>query len=486
MISFLLFLPLLGVFFVFITPKVELNLIKSIGLFFSTITLVFSTSFWFFFDHSTPNFQFVECYNWSSLNNFSFCVGIDGISIFFVILTTLLVPLCLISSFGVIRFRLKEFVLSFILLELFVLIVFVVLDLVLFYVFFESVLLPMFIIIGIWGSRQRKVRAAYFFFIYTLFGSVLMLLAILIIYFQTGSTDIQLLFTSEFSESRQLLLWLGFFLSFAAKVPMLPVHIWLPESHVEAPTAGSVILAGVLLKIGSYGLVRFSLPLFPYATVYFTPFVYCLCALAVIYTSLTAIRQSDIKRIIAYSSVAHMNLILIGLFSLNSQGVEGSLLQMLSHGLVSSALFLCVGVLYDRHHSRLIKYYGGLAQIMPIFATIFIFFTMSNIAIPGTASFIGEFLILAGIFQTNVFVCILGATGMVLGGAYSLWLFNRIVYGDLKTQYISYFIDLKRREFFVFLPLLFLSLLMGFYPSLFLDPMHCSVSNLIEHLRLHN
>jgi len=403
-----------------------------------------------------------------------------------VILTTLIVPICLISSFNVISFRLKEFTISFILLEFFVLIVFVVLDLVLFYVFFESVLLPMFAIIGIWGSRQRKVRAAYFFFLYTLFGSVLMLLAILIVYFQTGSTDIQLLFTSEFSESRQLLLWLGFFFSFAAKVPMLPVHIWLPEAHVEAPTSGSVILAGVLLKIGSYGLIRFSLPLFPYATVYFTPLVYSLCSLAVIYTSLTAIRQSDIKRIIAYSSVAHMNLILIGLFSLNSQGIEGSLLQMLSHGLASSALFLCVGVLYDRHHSRLVKYYGGLSQLMPLFSIIFLFFTMSNIAIPGTSSFIGEFLILSGIFQTNIFVAALGATGMVLGGAYSLWLLNRIVYGDLNTQYIFYFSDLKRCEFFVFLPLLLLSLLMGFYPSIFLDPMHCSVSNLIEHLRLHN
>jgi proton-translocating NADH-quinone oxidoreductase chain M len=313
-----------------------------------------------------------------------------------------------------------------------------------------------------------------------------MLLAILVIYFQTGNTDIQLLFTVEFSESRQILIWLGFFLSFAAKVPMLPVHIWLPEAHVEAPTAGSVILAGVLIKIGSYGLIRFSIPIFPYATVYFTPAVYCLCALAVVYTSITAIRQTDIKRIIAYSSVAHMNLILIGLFSITTQGVEGSLLQMLSHGLVSSALFLCVGVLYDRHHTRLVKYYGGLAQVMPLFSTVFLFFTMSNIAIPGTPSFIGEFLILVGIFQTNIFVSILGATGMVLGGAYSLWLFNRISYAEIKTQYFSHFSDLVRREFFVFLPLIMLSILMGLFPSLFLDPMHCSVSNLLEHLKLHN
>jgi proton-translocating NADH-quinone oxidoreductase chain M len=342
----------------------------------------------------------------------------------------------------------------------------------------------MFMIIGIWGSRERKIRAAYFFFLYTLVGSVLMLLAVLLIYFEVGSTDFQILMQYNFSENKQKILWLAFFASFAAKVPMVPVHIWLPEAHVEAPTAGSVILAGILLKLGTYGLIRYSLPLFPAATIYFTPMVYAMASIAVVYTSLTAIRQTDMKRVIAYASVAHMNVTLIGLFSLTPQGVEGSILQMLSHGLVSGALFLCVGVLYDRHHSRLIKYYSGVTHTMPMYATIFLFFTMANIALPGTSSFVGEFLILVGAFQVNTFATVMAATGMVLGGAYSLWLYNRIAYGNLKTQYIGFSTDTTKREFYTFLPLIILTLIMGIYPEIFLDPMHVSCANLMEHIHM--
>lgn len=348
--------------------------------------------------------------------------------------------------------------------------------------FFESILIPMFLIVGIWGSRERKIRAAYLLFLYTLIGSVLMLLAILLIYSITGTTTYTNLLTVSFDESLQKFLWLAFFASFAVKVPMVPVHIWLPEAHVEAPTAGSVILAGVLLKLGSYGLIRFSMPLFPVATIYFTPLVYTMAAIAVIYTSLTAIRQSDMKRIIAYASVAHMNVILVGMFALNMQGLEGAMIQMLSHGLVSSALFLCVGVLYDRHHSRMVRYYSGMAHTMPIFAIIFLFMTMANIALPCTSSFVGEFLILVGAFQANTTICVLAGTGMILGGGYSLWLFNRIAYGNLKVQAIQQFSDVNRREFMVFLPLTVGTLLMGIYPEIFLDPMHVSISSLIEHI----
>jgi proton-translocating NADH-quinone oxidoreductase chain M len=390
-----------------------------------------------------------------------------------------LIPICLLASWDAIKFNEKEYFIAFLAMEALVIAVFCVLDIILFYVFFESVLIPMFIIIGVWGSRERRIRAAYMFFLYTLLGSVLMLLAILYIYYQVGTTDYQILLTTTFDPEVQKLLWLAFFASFAVKVPMLPVHIWLPEAHVEAPTAGSVILAGILLKLGSYGFLRFSLPLFPYASVYFTPLIYAFACIAVIYTSLTAIRQTDLKRIIAYASVAHMNLVLIGMFVYNLQGLEGSILQQLSHGLVSGALFLCVGVVYDRHHTRLVKYYSGLAHTMPIYIAIFMFFSMANIALPGTSSFVGEFLILAGAFQTNTTVCVLSATGMILGGGYSLWLFNRVAFGNIKIQYMNVFSDVDKREFATLLPLIILTLVMGIYPEIFLDPMHSSCANLL-------
>jgi len=357
-------------------------------------------------------------------------------------------------------------------LESLLIIVFTILDLLLFYIFFESILIPMFLMIGIWGSRRRKVRAAYLLFFYTLFGSVLMLVAIMSIYMQVGSTDYQILLSVNFAEDRQKFLWLAFFLSFASKIPMVPVHIWLPEAHVEAPTTGSVILAGILLKMGSYGFIRFSLPLFPYASLYFTPLVYMIATISIVYTSLTAIRQTDLKRIIAYASIAHMNLIMLGLFSLNIQGIEGSLIQMISHGVVSSALFLCVGVMYDRFHSRLIKYYGGLVLVMPVFISIFLLFTFANAALPGTCNFVGELLLFTGIFQDNIFIAIFAATGIVLSGAYSLWLFNRIAYGNLKLQHIKGFSDISKREFHVFLPLIFLTIFLGIYPEVLINKLN--------------
>jgi proton-translocating NADH-quinone oxidoreductase chain M len=310
-----------------------------------------------------------------------------------------------------------------------------------------------------------------------------MLLGVLYVYYQTGTTDYESILTISLSKIEQKILWFMFFASFAAKVPMLPVHIWLPEAHVEAPTAGSVILAGVLLKLGTYGFIRFSLPLFPFASLYYTPLVYSMAATAVVYASLTAIRQTDLKRIIAYTSVAHMNLIIIGVFSFNILGLEGAILQSLSHGFVASALFLVIGVIYDRHHTRMIKYYGGLVHTMPMFTLIFLFFTMANIALPGTSSFVGELLILTGAYKTNTTITFIGATGMILGGGYSLWLFNRVAYGNLKVQYLNQFCDIEKREFFIFLPLICGTLFMGIYPEIFLDPMHISVNHLVDQVK---
>jgi proton-translocating NADH-quinone oxidoreductase chain M len=479
LLSNLILIPLIGSFLVLFIPSQYKETIKVVVLSFSLAEFLLSLIMWMSFDNSSSRFQFVEAYNWIESSNVIFYLGVDGISLFFILLTTLLIPICLLASWDAIKFNEKEYFIAFLAMEALVIAVFCVLDIILFYVFFESVLIPMFIIIGVWGSRERRIRAAYMFFLYTLLGSVLMLLAILYIYYQVGTTDYQILLTTTFDPEVQKLLWLAFFASFAVKVPMLPVHIWLPEAHVEAPTAGSVILAGILLKLGSYGFLRFSLPLFPYASVYFTPLIYAFACIAVIYTSLTAIRQTDLKRIIAYASVAHMNLVLIGMFVYNLQGLEGSILQQLSHGLVSGALFLCVGVIYDRHHTRLVKYYSGLAHTMPIYIAIFMFFSMANIALPGTSSFVGEFLILAGAFQTNTTVCVLSATGMILGGGYSLWLFNRVAFGNIKIQYMNVFSDVDKREFATLLPLIILTLVMGIYPEIFLDPMHSSCANLL-------
>jgi len=479
----LIVLPLIGALALLILPSWNAQLLRLTALAFSFFTFLLSLFLWVFFDKSTSNFQFVEQVTWISDLNLNFTLGIDGISLFLIILTTLLIPLCILASWVGIRLYLKEYLIAFLVLEAFLIGVFSVLDLLIFYILFESVLIPMFLIIGIWGSRERKVRASYFFFLYTLLGSVLMLLGVLYLLYYVGTTDYETLINTNLSFIEQKFLWLAFFASFATKVPMLPMHIWLPEAHVEAPTAGSVILAGVLLKLGTYGFIRFSFPLFPEASLYFTPLVYAMSAMAVVYTSLTAIRQTDLKRIIAYTSVAHMNLVVIGLFSFNLIGFEGGMLQSLSHGFVASALFLIIGVIYDRHHTRMVKYYGGLTHTMPLFTIIFLIFTMANIALPGTSSFVGELLILTGAYKTNTTITFIGATGMILGGGYSLWLFNRVVYGNLKTQYLSAFCDVEKREFFIFLPLLLGTLIMGVYPDIFLDPMHMSLNNLIDQVK---
>lgn len=480
MLKLLLSTLLLGFFIVLFIPRHKKQLIRSVGLATSFLTLFFSFFVWILFDDSTPKLQLVNETVWLSQSNINFTLGVDGISLFFLLLSTLLIPICLLASWSSVNVYVKEYFLAFLLMEVLLVLVFSVSDLLLFYLFFESVLIPMYIIIGVWGSRERKIRAAYMFFLYTLFGSVLMLLGIIYIFVVVGSTDYETLLSHDFSDLEQKVLWFSFFASFSSKVPMLPVHIWLPEAHVEAPTAGSVVLAGILLKLGTYGFLRFSLPLFPLASYYFAPLVYTLSVIGVIYTSLTAIRQTDLKRIIAYTSVAHMNLVVMGLFSFNTVGLEGAIIQSISHGFVSSALFLIIGVVYDRHHTRVVKYYSGLVHTMPLFTTIFLLFTMANIALPGTSSFVGEFLLLAGIFKMSTTGALLGALGMVLGGAYSLWLFNRIVYGNLKLQYIDHFSDISKRELFVFMPLILGTLYMGVCPEIFLTSLHSSVVNLIE------
>jgi len=483
----LLTLPLLGtVILFFLSDKED---IKHTALLTSLFTFIYSLSFFIFFDKSVAQFQFVETYKWflfvtpESLqqNQNVITLGVDGISIFFILLTTFLVPACILTAWTNIQNYVKEYCIAFLLLETCMLSVFCFLDLLIFYIFFESVLIPMYIIIGIFGSRERKIRAAYQFFLYTLVGSLVMLLALFFIYSETGTTDFILLQTLEpFSEKRQILLWLAFFCSFAVKVPMIPVHIWLPEAHVEAPTAGSVILAGVLLKLGTYGFLRFSIPLFPFASLYFAPIIYLLSVIGIIYASMTTLRQVDLKKIIAYSSVAHMGFVTLGLFSFNVQGIEGSLFLMISHGIVSGALFLCVGCLYDRYKTRNVMYYGGLVQTMPLFSTLFLFFSMGNLSLPGTSSFVGEFLILLGTYQVNTFTAVCAASGMILGGAYSLWLLNRIIFTNLKPAYISSYTDLNRREFFIFLPFVIAILVLGVYPEPFFDTIHCSVLNILQ------
>nr|YP_009254723.1 NADH dehydrogenase subunit 4 [Ectocarpus siliculosus]CBJ18022.1 NADH dehydrogenase subunit 4 [Ectocarpus siliculosus] len=476
MLLTLLFIFLsLGIAGLIAIPSDKKLLMRQYALFITSVVFVFSLLLWLGFDQSTPKFQYVVNWLWLPVANINLVLGIDGISLFFVILTTLIFPLCLLASWSFDKGDIKTYLISFLSMELVLLLVFTNLDLLFFYIFFEAVLIPMFLVIGIYGSRQRKIRAAYMFFLYTLFGSLFMLIGVIYIYLFAGSTNYESLATVSFSNYDQKWLWLAFFASFAAKVPMLPVHIWLPEAHVEAPTAGSVILAGILLKLGSYGFLRFSLGLFPEASVYFTPFVFSLSLLGVVYTSLTAIRQTDLKRLIAYTSVAHMNLVMIGLFTGTVIGVEAAILQSLSHGFVSSALFLIIGVLYDRWHSRVVKYYGGLTHTMPIFIIIFLFFTMANLGLPGTSSFIGEFLLLVSAFEANTTACFFAATSMILGGGYSLWLFNRIAYGNVKL--VGF--DLSLREFILFLPLVIGTLFMGIYPNVFFSAMHAAVSNLV-------
>nr|UDP55422.1 NADH dehydrogenase subunit 4 [Schizostauron trachyderma] len=480
LLLYILVFPIFGILLLLFLPSRNEKLLKIVALNSSCLSFLGSAALWGFFQKSTGTFQFVIKLFWLPSLNLNFVLGIDGISLFFLLLTTLLIPLCLLTSWNSVSSNLKEFLIAFLVLDFFLIGTFCVLDLLLFYIFFESVLIPMFLIVGIWGSRERKILAAYYFFLYTLLGSVIMLLSILYIYYQVGTTDYETLITFSFSKLEQKLLWFAFFLAFASKVPMIPVHLWLPEAHVEAPTAGSVILAGVLLKLGTYGFIRFSLPLFPQASFFFTPLVYSIAAIGIIYTSFTAIRQTDFKRIIAYTSIAHMNLVILGIFSFNTIGIEGAILQSLSHGFVASALFLVIGVVYDRYRTRIVQYYGGLAATMPIYVTIFLFFTMANISFPGTSSFVGEFLILVGSFKVNSTITFLGALGVIIGAAYSLWLFNRIAFGNLKTQFTQKFLDVNLREFLLFSPLILGTMVVGVYPGIFLNSIHMSVNYLVE------
>jgi proton-translocating NADH-quinone oxidoreductase chain M len=477
---FILSFPLIGIALLLFTPSRQEKLLKLIALNSACLSFTVSLILWGFFQKSICSFQFVLNFFWLPLLNLNISLGIDGISLFFILLTTLLIPLCLLASWNSVGFNLKEFLIAFLFLDFLLIACFCSLDLLIFYVLFESTLIPMFLIIGIWGSRERKVLASYYFFIYTLFGSVLMLLSILYIIYSSGTTNYEILVARSFNTLEQKIMWFTFFLAFASKVPMVPVHLWLPEAHVEAPTAGSVILAGVLLKLGTYGFIRFTLPIFPEACFYFTPFIYTIAVVGIIYTSFTAIRQTDFKRIIAYTSIAHMNLVILGIFSYNTIGIEGAVFQSLSHGFVASGLFLVIGIVYDRYRTRIIQYYGGLAIIMPVYVIIFLFFTLANISFPGTSSFVGEFLILVGSFKVNTTITFLGATGVIIGGVYSLWLFNRIAYGNLKTQYTTTFLDLSYREFVIFLPLIVGTLVAGIYPEIFLGSIHMSVNNLIE------
>ncbi|HLM12654.1 MAG TPA: NADH-quinone oxidoreductase subunit M [Reyranella sp.] len=481
-LSLVTFLPLVGAFFCLIVngPKeaVERNC-RSIALVTSGVTFLISLLLWARFDATKAGFQFEEKMDWVPALGIGYHMGIDGISLFFVLLATLLTPICILASWESVHVRVKEYMVAFLVLETFMVGMFCALDLALFYVFFEGVLIPMFLIIGVWGG-PRRVYAAFKFFLYTLLGSVLMLLAIIAIYWQLGTTDLIVAMERlQLPFIWQCYLWLAFFASFAVKVPMWPVHTWLPDAHVEAPTAGSVILAGVLLKMGGYGFLRLSIPLLPEATQYFAPLIFGLSIVAVIYTSLVALVQEDMKKLIAYSSVAHMGFVTIGAFVLNVQGVHGSLFQMLSHGIVSAALFLCVGVVYDRMHTREIAAYGGLVHRMPRYAFTFLFFTLASVGLPGLSGFVGEFLVLLGAFKANTWVATLAATGLILGAAYALWLYRKVVFGELTKDSLKGILDMNRREIAVFLPLVLLSLWMGVYPASFLDPMAASVDKLV-------
>jgi len=483
-LSLLTFLPLVGAFFVLTTrgeEKVVTRNARHVALWTSLINFLLSLFIWVNFDTTTADYQFVESAEWMPAFNINYKMGIDGFSMLFVLLATLLTPLCVLASWENVQVRVKEYMISFLVLETFMIGMFCAMDMVVFYIFFEAVLIPMFLIIGVWGGPNR-VYASFKFFLYTLLGSVLMLLAIMAMYFDAGTTDILALTSHRFPIDLQIWLWLAFFASFAVKIPMWPVHTWLPDAHVEAPTAGSVVLAAVLLKFGGYGLLRFSLPMFPEASVMFTPLIYTLSVVAIIYTSLVALAQEDMKKLIAYSSVAHMGFVTIGAFTLTVQGIEGSIYQMLAHGVISAALFLIVGVVYDRIHSRNISDYGGLVHKMPAYSLIFMLFMLASVGLPGTAGFVGEFLVLVGVFQVNTWVAALAATGLILGAAYMLYLYRRVIFGALPKESLAAIGDMSLREKAVFAPLIILVIWMGIYPTPFLDVMHVSVEHMIGNI----
>ena len=482
-LSSLILLPTIGALFLFFTKDKDGNnsTAKYVALFTSIVNFLISIYLWISFDQSISDFQFVEDRTW--IEGFiNYKVGVDGISILFIILTTFITPLCIISVNNSVKNRLRDFLITILIMESFMIGVFCALDLVVFYLFFEAGLIPMFLIIGIWGGPKR-VYSAFKFFLYTLLGSVLMLVAIISIYWISGTTDVVKLYEIGIDAKYQNLLWLAFFSSFAVKTPMWPVHTWLPDAHVEAPTAGSVLLAAILLKMAGYGFIRFSLGLFPVASEVFTPLIYALSVIAIIFTSFIALMQEDMKKLIAYSSVAHMGFVTLGIFTLQQQGIEGSIIQMISHGLVSAALFLCVGVVYDRMHSRMINSYGGIVAIIPKYSILFMLFTLAALGLPGTSGFIGEFLILMGAFKDNFLVAVLASLGVILGAAYMLWLYKRVVFGKLVNEDLKQMLDLNKSEYVILTCLAIPTLFFGFYPDPLINTIEVSVSDLIN---MHN
>ncbi|MGC6440320.1 MAG: NADH-quinone oxidoreductase subunit M [Candidatus Puniceispirillaceae bacterium] len=485
-LSIVTFLPLAGVLFLALVRGDEENIAANsrlVALWVSGFTFFVSLYLWFAFDSNATGYQFEEQVDWIKGGGISYHLGIDGISMPFILLSTFLTPLAILASWKAIQYRVRDYMIAFLVLETMMIGMFASLDLLMFYLFFEGVLLPMFIIIGVWGG-PRRVYAAFKFFLYTLAGSVLMLVCMMTMFVQEGTTDIPLLAEASFSPALQFWLFLGFFASFAVKVPMWPVHTWLPDAHVEAPTAGSMILAGVLLKMGGYGFIRFSLPMFPDASELFAPYIFVLSVIAVIYTSLVALAQKDMKKLIAYSSVAHMGFVTIGIFSLNEQGIAGAMFQMISHGLVSAALFFCVGVVYDRLHTRDIAAYGGVADAMPRYAAYFMFMMLASVGLPGTSGFVGEMLVLVGAWQAASWVAFLAATGLVLGAAYMLWLYRRVVFGVLEKPEVKEMARLDQREVAIFIPLTILVLWLGVYPASLLDVMNPIIEQIVAQLEV--
>lgn len=493
MLFVLLFLPILAIFSISIIPKQNILFIKRLSLMLSIAIFLLSLYFYIFFDVHTSYYQWFTSFKyWEGIY---YSIGLDGISLFFIILSTFLIFICILVNWESVRFRIKEYTLLLFLLEFFLINVFLSLDLVFFYIFFEAVLIPMFLIIGLWGSRERKIHAAFQFFLYTFLGSVFMLTAIYFIYLHVGSTNVELISQSTFSKNRQVFLWLAFFIALAIKVPMFPLHLWLPEAHVEAPTSGSILLAGIMLKLGTYGFLRFLIVFFPYGLVYYTPFVFSIALISIIYGSFATIRQIDLKKVIAYSSIVHMNFALLGLFTNDLEGIQGSLYIMLSHGVVSSSLFLCIGILYDKYKTRLIFYYGGLINFMPIFSLFFLSFILSNLGFPGTSSFVGEILVLISIVNFNFKISVFAATSMVLSAIYSLWLYNRVIFGELKlfntlitinnkniclnSFWFLKFADVTKREFVLLFILFILNIMFGIYPSIILNCTYVSTLTIL-------
>ena len=487
LLSVIIFLPLIGGFIILIIkedPVGSIN-IRWAAFWTSIGTFILSCLLWLQFDSSNRSYQFVEKISWFEDLNFNYHIGVDGISLFMILLSTFLTPLCILASWKSIQKRIKEYMFAFLFLETVMIGMFASIDMLLFYIFFETVLIPMYLIIGIWGG-ERRIYASFKFFLYTLLGSVLMLIALIVIYKTTGLMNIEALQGNYFTRSTQIFLWLAFFASFAVKIPMWPFHTWLPDAHVEAPTAGSVILAGVLLKMGGYGFIRFSLGMLPEATAYFTPFIMVLSIIAIIYTSFVALAQSDIKKLIAYSSVAHMGIVTIGIFLVNQQGLEGAMLQMLSHGVVSAALFLCVGVIYDRMHTRQISFYGGLVNKMPFYSAVFMIFMLASVGLPGTSGFVGEFLVIVGAFRFSSLIAIGAALGIILSAVYMLYLYKRIIFGTIVNQKLKDILDLDFREKLILIPLVVSVLLIGIFPNIFLDPMRQSIETIITNFEIAN